>query len=184
MLDRGVFQGELVRLAAIDPAADAGTFSGWYHNAEFQKLLDSRPARPLSRQFFEQDLGSSIKISNTQYAFAIRALTGDELIGWVELDDIEWPHATGWIGIGIGNPAYWSKGYGTDAMKILIRFAFLEVGLYRLSLNVFEYNERALRVYEKLGFKVEGRVKNYLNRDGRRWDVIYMGLLRPEWQET
>jgi RimJ/RimL family protein N-acetyltransferase len=178
MSDRGLFQGDLVRLAAVDPARDAETFSSWYIDSEFPKLVDSRPARPLSTRYWEKALDEADPSSNTSYLFAIRTLES-----WVELDDIEWPGATGWLGIGIGAPGYWNRGYGTDAMKVLIRFAFLEVQLHRLNLNVFEYNERAVHLYQKLGFQVEGRVKNYLQRDGRTWDVIFMGLLRPEWRE-
>jgi RimJ/RimL family protein N-acetyltransferase len=183
MADRSIFKGNLVRLTAINPSTDAQSFSAWYRNSEFLRLFNSSPARPLSSNFMEQDLEVSSRIIPSAYRLAIRTLTDNELIGWLELDDVQWPHGVGWVGIGIGNPDYWSRGYGTDAMRVLMRFAFLEVNLHRLSLNVFEYNQRALHVYEKLGFKVEGRVKGYLHRDGRRWDVIYLGLLRPEWQD-
>lgn len=87
------------------------------------------------------------------------------------------------MGIGIGEREYWSKGYGTDAMNVILRFAFDELNLYRISLNVFEYNQRAIRSYEKVGFVVEGREREFLRRAGRRWDMIFMGLLREEWAQ-
>lgn len=87
------------------------------------------------------------------------------------------------MGIGIGEREYWSKGYGTDAMNVILRFAFDELNLYRISLNVFEYNQRAIRSYEKVGFVVEGREREFLRRGGRRWDMIFMGLLREEWAQ-
>jgi len=58
----------------------------------------------------------------------------------------------------------------------------MELNLHRVSLDVFEYNPRAIRSYEKVGFKHEGRVRQALNRDGRRWDILYMGILREEWE--
>ena len=57
----------------------------------------------------------------------------------------------------------------------------MEMNLRRVSLNVFEYNPRGIRSYEKAGFRHEGRQRQYLNRDGRRWDIVYMGILREEW---
>jgi RimJ/RimL family protein N-acetyltransferase len=66
-------------------------------------------------------------------------------------------------------------------MQVILRFAFEELNLYRVSLDVFEYNPRAVRSYEKAGFSHEGRLRRCLNRNGRRWDLIYMGILRDEW---
>jgi RimJ/RimL family protein N-acetyltransferase len=68
-------------------------------------------------------------------------------------------------------------------MRIILRYAFTELNLHRVSLDTFEYNPRAIRSYEKAGFKIEGRVRQLLNREGRRWDVIYMGILREEWEK-
>ncbi len=88
------------------------------------------------------------------------------------------------MGIGIGERDYWGRGYGTDAMQVLLRYAFDELNLHRVSLGVFEYNTRAIRAYEKAGFVVEGRGPQELHRDGRRWDMIFMGILREEWQRA
>ncbi|MCJ7660780.1 MAG: GNAT family N-acetyltransferase [Anaerolineales bacterium] len=99
------------------------------------------------------------------------------------MDGVHWSHGDSSVGIGIGEREYWSKGYGTDAMNVILRFAFDELNLYRISLNVFEYNQRAIRSYEKVGFVVEGREREFLRRAGRRWDMIFMGLLREEWAQ-
>ena len=69
-------------------------------------------------------------------------------------------------------------------MKLVLRYAFTELNLRRVTLNVFEYNPRAIRCYEKLGFQHEGRVRKYLNREGRRWDLMYMGIMKEEWLAT
>jgi hypothetical protein len=70
---------------------------------------------------------------------------------------------------------------GTDAMRVMLRYVFNELNLRRVSLIVFEYNLRAIRSYEKVGFVHEGRVRRVMQRDGRRWDFLYMGILREEW---
>ena len=85
------------------------------------------------------------------------------------------------MGIGLGEREYWGKGYGTDTMRLAVRYAFMELNLNRVTLNVFEYNPRAIRCYEKAGFRHEGRQRQFLNRNGRRWDVLEMGILRDEW---
>ena len=91
--------------------------------------------------------------------------------------------AVPFVGLGIGETEYWSKGYGTDVMNVLLRFAFTEVNLQRLTLTVFEYNTRAIRSYEKAGFHHEGRKHLALHREGKRWNELYMGILRQEWLE-
>jgi RimJ/RimL family protein N-acetyltransferase len=68
-------------------------------------------------------------------------------------------------------------------MKIILRYAFMEVNLQRVTLNVFEYNPRAVRTYEKTGFRHEGRMRQVLNREGKRWDMLFMGILREEWMK-
>jgi RimJ/RimL family protein N-acetyltransferase len=76
--------------------------------------------------------------------------------------------------------AYWDKGYGTDATHTMLRFAFTEMGLHRVTLGVADYNARARRVYEKCGFQVEGRLREAKFRDGRWCDNIIMGILDRE----
>jgi RimJ/RimL family protein N-acetyltransferase len=64
----------------------------------------------------------------------------------------------------------------------MLRLAFEDLGLYRVGLAVFEFNRRAIRAYEKAGFRVEGRLREAIVRDGRRWDEISMGVVAPEWR--
>ena len=87
-------------------------------------------------------------------------------------------------GIGLGERNYWGNGYGTDAMQIMLRYAFRELNLHRVSLDVFEYNPRALHSYEKAGFQIEGRRRKMVQRDGRRYDMIFMGILREAWEKS
>ena len=118
------------------------------------------------------------------YFFMIRTLEGNNLIGQLAFDGVQWPHADTFVSISIGEREYWDKGYGTDAMRVILRYAFIELNLHRVSLNVFEYNQRAVRSYEKAGFNHEGRVRQFLNRFGQRWDLIHMGILREEWEKS
>jgi len=110
----------------------------------------------------------------------VRTLAEDKLIGffglWLDLVNNE-----AWIGIGIGEREFWGKGYGTDMMKLALQYAFTELNVYRVSLGLFEYNPRALRSYEKAGFRLEGRTRGDVLRGGTRGDSLWMGILREEW---
>jgi len=105
-------------------------------------------------------------------------------LGLVGLDGILWNQGTAWVGIGIGEREYWGKGYGTDAMRTILHYGFDELNLHRVSLNVFEYNQRAIHSYEKAGFTIEGRMRQCLRREGQRWDLIFMGILREDWDRN
>lgn len=183
-VDKPIFQGEQVYLAPPDPEQDAGMFARWMRDSEFVRLLDTDPARLLSvdkhKEWLKKDLVEEQK--SDELFFLIRTLHEDHKIGLIGLDGIRWVHGDAWVGIGLGERDSWGKGYGTDAMLVLQRYAFEELNLHRLSLSVFDYNQRAIRSYEKAGFVVEGRARKYLNREGQRYDMIFMGILREEWE--
>lgn len=84
-------------------------------------------------------------------------------------------------GIFIGDKKYWGKGYGTDAMRVLVKFIFEQMNIHKVKLNVYSFNERAIKSYEKCGFKVEGVLRQEIFRDGRYYDEIIMGLLKEEY---
>jgi RimJ/RimL family protein N-acetyltransferase len=178
-----LFQGELVRLVAANSETDAEWFARWSRDSEYGRLLDSEGTVPRSVSQAKKDIQKWMEHEKPdQIEFVIRILADNRLIGGIGLDGIKWTHGDAFVGIGIGEREYWGNGYGTDAMRVILRFAFMELNLRRVSLDVFEYNPRAIRSYEKAGFTVEGRQRQVLHRDGRRWDVIYMGILREEWE--
>jgi RimJ/RimL family protein N-acetyltransferase len=179
-MDTDLLYGKLVRLTAEEPETMARLFSQWSADSEYSRLLDWDPARRFSvrnsQKWFEKETEN-----NDHFSFAIRTLDGDRIIGDIGLDGIRWTHGDCFVGIGLGEREFWGKGYGTDAMKVILRFAFTELNLHRVTLDVFEYNPRGIRSYEKAGFEHEGRERGLLLREGRRWDVLYMGILREDW---
>ena len=84
-------------------------------------------------------------------------------------------------GIMIGEKAYWDQGYGTEAMKLLLKHGFETLNLNRISLQVFANNPRAIRCYEKVGFVHEGRLSQAMFTDGVYYDVLWMSVIREEW---
>ncbi len=181
---KDIFTGKLVRLWAFDPQEMSKSFPRWCQNSEYVRLLDSS-VRPMqsSKAALKWMEKEAEEISIENYYFSIRTLAEDKLIGEIGLDVVNWPGRDAFVGLGIGETDYWSKGYGTDVMNVLLRYAFTEINLKRVTLTVFEYNPRAIRSYEKAGFRHEGRLRRLLNREGRRWDELFMGVMREEWLE-
>jgi len=178
-MNNEIFQGELIRLASVDTEKFSASYSRWMQDTEFQRLFNGDPSVLYTKKHAQEFLE---KIIPEHYFFGIHTLVDDKLIGELVLDGVEWVAGNTWLGIGLGEREYWSKGYGTDAMKVAVRFAFRELNLHRVSLDVSEYNPRAIHCYEKAGFRHEGRARGMLKRDGRRWDLIYMSILRGEWE--
>jgi RimJ/RimL family protein N-acetyltransferase len=173
-----ILTGQLVRLAAVNPDADADVIARWSRDSQFWRLAHTQAALPeLSKNVGRRLEDRPID----QQGFTIRTLADDRLIGLIGLYTIFWLHREAFMGINIGERAYWGKGYGTDALRVLLRYGFEELNLQRISLSVLEGNERAMRSYEKCGFRLEGRERHAWAYDGRRWDEIFMGLLREEW---
>ena len=179
-----LLKGQFVRLSAFDPEEMSKAFPRWSRNSEYSRLLNSGP-RPMqspkaAAKWMEEEVA---ELSPASYFFAIRTLDDDKLIGELGLDVVNWNGRDAYVGLGIGETEYWNKGYGTDVMNILLRYAFMELNLQRVTLTVFEYNPRAIRSYEKAGFRHEGRMRLALHREGKRWDELYMGILREDWVE-
>lgn len=183
---KDLFKGELVRLSAFNPEEAGKAYAAWNRDTELHRLMDTGPSRLHSAKAGQDFFDKMVKDDGAEHHFfSIRALDDDRLLGDINLDVVNgWLGRNAFVGIGIGNREDWGRGYGTDAMRILLRFAFTEVNLNRVTLNVFEYNPRAIRSYEKAGFRHEGRIRGALLKDGQRWDMVFMGILREEWQSA
>jgi len=181
-MNTNMLEGDLVRLTAEEPAVSADAFVRWSQDSEYLRLLDASPTNLFSvKQLIEWIQKEQEKDPPGAFTFQIRTLEDNRLVGFIGLDGTAFPHGEMFVGIGLGERELWGKGYGTDAMKVILRYAFQEMNLRRVSLITFEYNLRAIRSYEKAGFVPEGRVRKYLFREGQRWDLVYMGILREEW---
>ena len=180
MITPNLLRGEQVRLAA-PTSADLPTITAWWADPDFLRLYNTAPAVPrnedqLSRRFdFSQT-------SNEVFLFAIRPLDDESLLGLLEFDGVDWSNRTAFVSIGLGRAEHRGRGYGADAMRVGLRFAFHELNLHRVCLTVFSYNAPAIALYERLGFVREGVYREHIERDGQRYDLIFYGLLRHEWK--
>lgn len=179
-----LLRGELIHLTAENPEVMAVNFSRWSQDTGWVRLLDSDPPRMYSekkwKEWLEKDLEKAVP---DEIFFAIHDLQDNAVIGFVGLFNLYKLHGDALVAIALGERKYWGNGYGTDAMRVLQRYAFMELNLRRVGLIVFGYNPRAIRSYKKAGFISEGKVRGAMLRDGKRWDFLYMGILRDEWLE-
>jgi RimJ/RimL family protein N-acetyltransferase len=181
-MDANWLCGRLVRLTVQEPQEEGEAIAGWNADTTWWRLLASEPCSLVSGKKIAEWIQKDQEIDPpSSYSFCIRTLDDNRLIGFIGLDGESFPHGEAFVGIGIGEREFWDKGFGTDAMKVILRFAFEELNLRRVAINVFEYNRRAIRSYEKVGFMHEGRARETLYREGQRWDLLFMGLLREEW---
>jgi RimJ/RimL family protein N-acetyltransferase len=103
-------------------------------------------------------------------------------IGNCGFHEIDWRNRSAEFGIMIGEKSYWNQGYGTEAVRLLMKHGFDALNLNRIYLRVFENNHRAIRVYEKVGFVHEGRFRQAEFKEGEYVDILFLSILRSEWQ--
>lgn len=175
-----LFQGKLVRLTA-PRSEDANEMARWYEDSQYLRNLDTDYARTFTPQEITERHLQHPSGTNSQL-FHLRTLADDRLIGFVALFNIEWNNGSATMAIGIGEPEYRGKGYGADALERILNYAFNELNLYRVGLDVIADNQPAIHSYQRAGFQEEGCMRSAVHRDGQRTDRLIMGILRPEWQ--
>ena len=117
-------------------------------------------------------------------SFAIVTINEDKLIGTVSLEKVDNINRTATLGIFIGDKEYRSKGYGTEAIRLILDYGFNYLNLNNIQLEVLEFNERAIKSYKKCGFKEYGRRRKCKFLNGQYYDKIYMEVLAENFNES
>lgn len=174
--------GERIRLRHNE-RTDLQNYVDWLNDPEVRRPLSV--ILPLS--FAEEEIWfeASLERDPVKRPFAIDVQDEGQWVhigscGFHEVDERA-RHAE--LGVVIGAKDYWDQGLGADAMRTLMRHGFETLNLRRIFLRVYEFNERATALYQKLGFVEEGRLRQDCFRNGEYWDTILMGMLRSEWQQ-
>jgi RimJ/RimL family protein N-acetyltransferase len=172
-------RGRKVWLRAAE-RSDIPTFVKWINDARTVTYLGARApiSRPVEERWFERMLEAQ---GTNQWFFTICRLGDSTPIGNVGLFEVDLRHGGAGIGISIGDPADRGQGLGTDAIEALLDFGFGQLRLERLWLDVYTWNRRAIRSYEKAGFVDEGIQRHAFYRDGAYHDAHRMAILRAEW---
>jgi RimJ/RimL family protein N-acetyltransferase len=152
----------------------------WYQDPELARLT-RYSLHPMSDEEVERFFHTRL-MSPEQIAYAITVRESDRLIGSTTFSNLDPENSSTLFHISIGEADAWSAGYGTEATELMLWLAFERIGVHRVALSVFSFNTRAIRSYEKAGFTVEGRHREAIARDGRRWDELTMAILASEWR--
>ncbi|NHJ87821.1 MAG: GNAT family N-acetyltransferase [Asgard group archaeon] len=177
-----MFEGNLVRLRSFE-LTDVNLMMEHWNDLEFRQFCGR--ATPDSREEREELIKNSWKLrqEGKMYFFAIEEKNTKKFLGHTSLNIINKIARSADLGIFIYNKVDWNKGFGTDAMIVLLNYGFNFLNLHRIELSVYPYNERAIHVYEKIGFTIYGRKRRSRFMNGEFQDEILMDILEEEWRK-
>lgn len=175
-----MFEGETVRLRAYSKD-DLPKARAYLNEGDTSALMRGEILFPLRMEDEEKWFASLNANSDKKYSFAIEAKKDDTYLGGCGVEGIDAKNRHAMVGLFLGQE-HCGKGYGTDALRVLVAFCFDEINLNKVKLGVFSFNKRAIRCYEKVGFKTEGVLRQEIYRYGKYHDGILMGILRSEWR--
>lgn len=155
-------------------------YLGWLNDPEVTRYLETGtfPTTMHDLEKFYEEVAAS----RNQVIFAIVERSGNQHIGNVKLGPINWVHRRATFGMLIGDKEFWGAGIGQEATRMAVEYGFNRLNLHRIDLGVFADHVAAVRCYEKVGFRVEGRFREDLFLDGEYKDRLWMGLLRCEYK--
>jgi len=174
-----VLIGTLTRLRPLQ-SADLPDLIRWYGDPEVNHWLHQSEYRDVSEERIRSKFGPGTEREG-EVRWIIEAADGTS-IGLIRLEGIAGAHSRAELAVSIGEKAYWSRGYGTDAIRVALRHGFRELALRRVHLITDADNERGIRCYEKCGFRREGLLRSHRLRYGEPLDMVVMGVLREDWQ--
>lgn len=178
-----MLSGNAVRLRRVE-REDLPRCAAWLNDPEVREGLEM--IYPVSLVNEEQWFEAMLRNEPAAQQFSIDALSGGGgavlHIGVIGFHSVDWKNSHAEIGVFIGDKAFWGRGFGTDAVRTLTRWGLNELNLHRVWLKVYEDNKRAIRSYEKAGFRHEGRLREDRFHRGRYCDTLVMGVLRSEFE--
>lgn len=169
--------GDRIYLSPRNPE-DYEKFTEWlndFDTSDYIGYSGKLMSLPGEKEFLEKN-------NNPEATFSIVTLDGDKMIGSVGLEDFDYTDRTATLGIFIGDKEYRSKGYGTEAIRMLLEYGFKYKNLHNIKLDLMEFNERALKCYIKCGFKEYGRRRRCKFINGKYYDSIHMDILEDEFE--
>lgn len=172
-----MYYGEKVLLRAYKES-DIKTATELINDKELKKYLVNAVPLPTTLWQEEEWVKSQKSSKNGEYNFAIEDIETGKYIGGCGIQSVNWLVRTATVGIMIGDKNYWGKGYGTDAMKVLMKFIFDDMNIRKIKLGTFSFNERAIKCYKKCGFIVEGVLKDEIFKEGKYYDEILMAAFK------
>lgn len=166
---------------------DLSAFAGWFSRYELQRTLNPGAIR-LPSLDDEDAWYDTMRKDSALWTFAIDALDDPHapdgrLIGSTSLLNVNGKNRSATFGLAIADPAMRGRGYGSEAVDLMLEWGFLELNLNRIQLFVFSFNQPAIKLYEQKGFQHEGCLRDAVFREGRYEDELIMSMLRREWTQ-
>jgi RimJ/RimL family protein N-acetyltransferase len=180
-----MMEGKAVRLRSVELSDIEELVKGW-NNLELRNLVGAASLGPTSRGEEEEWIKNTWKERQERrsFVFAIEETSNKKLLGTVSLFNCDWINRSATLGIAIYDSENWGKGYGSEAIRLVLDFAFKNLNFNRVELETFDFNERAQRCFRKVGFKEIGGKRKARFIAGAYRDVIVMDVLREEWNQT
>ncbi len=179
-----VFDSRQIRLTPLIVNQDAPLLASWTRQLDVARRFRSQsPLRSLSEFEVRQVLEEWLKESqqpNHSYLFAVRPLAEERLVGYIRISQLMWVHGVAQFDLVIGDPADWVL-FADAALRLGLKYAFDEMNLFRVSVEVEEHHELSRELYTAAQFSLEVRQRQAIFHQGRYWDRLMFGLLRPEW---
>ena len=174
--------GEHVRLRAMH-REDLPLFVEWINDPEVRRnlLFDNPLSIHQEEKWFNETL--ALPVDEQPLTIEIHTDQGWQPVGNTGYIDINRHEGSAEVGIFIGDKRFWNQGFGTEAMRLMVAHGFNDLNFHRVFLHVFETNPRAVRAYEKVGFQLEGRMREARYLEGRYVDVLGMSILKSEWNQ-
>jgi RimJ/RimL family protein N-acetyltransferase len=170
---RFMIAGESVILRALE-ASDLERSYRWMNDPQIVRTLKSRYPMPFHTE--AEWLERAVSQSANERHFAIERKDTRAHIGNASIHDIDSVSRRAGFGLFLGEPSSWNRGYGSDSVRTLVRFAFDEMNLRKLRINVFDYNDRAKHVLETIGFVTEGTLRDEFYREGEYHDIVIFSI--------
>ena len=181
MSDKTAFmRGSKIYLRTLERADLTETYLDWLNDAEVTRYLETG-AFPTTYQDLEK-FYQGVTGSKTEVIFAIADRKSHRHIGNVKLGPINWVHRRAMLGIMIGDKEFWGRGVGEEVTRLMVEYGFFRLNLNRIGLVVFEEHVPGVRCYQKVGFKVEGCLREQMFQGGKYKNHLWMGLLRSEYK--
>lgn len=172
--------GERVYLSPIQPG-DAEAWARWMNDLSVTLPLGDEAYTPGALEKMQEAALDAIR--RQEYVFSIVECTTNRLVGRCLLFSVDLVNRSAMLGILIGETDCWDRGYGSEASRLLLDYAFNLLNLHSVMLGVFDFNQRAIHTYEKIGFQVIGRRRHARIIAGQPHDVILMDMLSEEFRQ-
>lgn len=172
--------GQKIYLRPFDASDLEGPYLDWLNDHEVTRFMETGqfPTTVEALQRYVQNAGQT----PDRVLLAIVEKDTDTHIGTIKLGPIHWIHRRADLGIMIGDKQRWGRGYGREALDLVLAYGFGRLNLNKITLGVYADHIAAVKLYEGLGFKIEGTLRKQLFRDGEYCDKHVMGILRDEYE--